>query len=187
MTTYNNAVNAPFPLYSAATAGPTAHGVIIGEGSSAVAAVTLAAGQVLVGTTASDPVAATITGSAGVTVTSSTGAIAIAGSGAGITWIAQSTASVTAAVNSAYIITDASAVTVTLPTTAAVGSVVGVVGNGAGGWTLAQGAGGNTRFGNVNSTTSIVSTNQYDCIFVVCVIANTTWVVYDVIGNPSYT
>ncbi len=187
MTTYNNATNAPFPLYSAATAGPTAHGVIIGEGTSPVAAITLSAGQILVGTTASDPVAATITGSSGITVTSTTGAIAISGSGSGITWIAQSTGTVTAAVNSAYIITDASAVTVTLPTTAAVGSVVGVVGNGAGGWTLAQGAGGNTRFGNVNSTVSIASTNQYDCIFVVCVIANTTWVVYDVIGNLSYS
>ena len=73
MTTYNNSVNAPFPLFSAATTGPTANGVIIGEGTGAVAAVTLAAGQVLVGATASDPVAATITGSGGVTVTSSTG------------------------------------------------------------------------------------------------------------------
>lgn len=187
MTTYNNSVNAPYPLYSGASAGPTAHGIIIGEGSSAVAAITLSAGQVLVGTTASDPAAATITGTAGITVSSTTGAINIAGSGAGITWVNQSTASVTAAVNSAYVITDASAVTVTLPTTAAVGSVVGVVGNGAGGWTLAQGAGGNTRFGNVNSTTSIASTNQYDAIFVVCSVANTTWVAYSVIGNPSYS
>ena len=187
MTTYNNSVNAPFPLFSAATTGPTAHGVILGEGTSAVAAVTLAAGQVLVGTTASDPVAATISGSGGVTVTSSTGAIAISGSGIGITWVAQSTGTVTAAVGSAYIITDASAVTVTLPTTAAVGSVVGVVGNGAGGWILAQGAGGNTQFGSVNSTTSIASTNAYDSIFVVCVIANTTWVVYSSVGNLAYS
>jgi len=187
MTTYNNATNSPYPLYSGASAGPTAHGIIIGEGTAAVAAVTLAAGQVLVGTTASDPVAVTITGSGGITVSATTGAINIAGSGSGISWVAQSTTPVTAAVNTAYIITDASTVTVTLPVVAAVGSVVGIVGDGAGGWILAQGSGGNTRLGNVNSTVSIASSNQYDCIFVVCIIANTTWVAYSVIGNPSYS
>jgi len=127
LTTYNNSVNAPFPLYSAATTGPAAHGIIIGEGTSAVTSTVLSAGQILIGTTASDPAAASITGSGGVTVTSTTGAIAISGSGAGITWVAQSTGTVTAAVGSAYIITDASAVTVTLPTVAAVGSVIGIV------------------------------------------------------------
>jgi hypothetical protein len=185
-TTYNNQVNAPYPLYSGVAAGPTAHGVIIGEGSSAVAAVTLAAGQVLVGTTASDPAAATITGSAGITVTSSTGAINIAGSGAGLTWLAAATAP-TVAVNTAYVNTDASPNTFTLPTTAALGSVVGVVGQGAGTWTLAPGAGQTIKFGNQSASTGIVSTTQYDTIFVVCIVANTTWSVYSVTGNPSYS
>ena len=187
MTAYNNGTNSPFPLYSGATGGPTAHGVIIGEGSSAVAAVTLAAGQVIIGTTASDPVAGTMTGSAGITVQATTGAINIQGSGVGLTWTPAPSTPVTAAINNAYIITDASTVTITLPTTAAVGSVVGIVGKGAGGWIFQPGAGGTIQFGNVTASTAINSTNLYDTMFVVCVVANTTWVVFSSIGNPSYS
>jgi hypothetical protein len=186
MTTYNNSTNSPFPLYSGASAGPTTHGVIIGEGTSAVASIVLSAGQILIGTTSSDPAAATITGSGGVTVSATTGAINIAGSGSGLTWLAAPT-SPTVAVNTAYVATDASAITFTLPTTAALGSVVGVVGQGAGAWTLAPGAGQTIKFGNVVASTGIVSTTQYDTIFVVCIVANTTWSVYSVTGNPSYS
>lgn len=57
---------------------PTAHGVMIGEGASAMASVVLAAGQVLVGTTASDPAAASISSGTGITVGLSSGAISIA-------------------------------------------------------------------------------------------------------------
>lgn len=68
---------------------PTAHGIMIAEGASAMTPIVLAAGQVLVGTTASDPTAATIGSGTGITVTSSTGAISIAlaaitGSGASV-------------------------------------------------------------------------------------------------------
>ncbi len=55
----------------------TNHGVLIGETTSPVNSVVLAAGQVLIGTTASDPVAANITGDAGITITSSTGAVLV--------------------------------------------------------------------------------------------------------------
>ena len=189
MTTYNNADNAPFPLYSGVAAGPTAHGVIVGEGTSAVASVTLADGQVLVGTTGSDPSAATITGSGGITVTSTSGAIAISGSGIGLTWVDQGTTTVTMAVNTAYVITEASATTLTLPATAAVGSVFGIVGKGAGGWTVAQASGQSIHFGNVVTTTSsgtLASTNQYDVVWLVCITANTVFSVYGSIGNITY-
>lgn len=190
MTTYNNATNSPWPLYSGASAGPTTHGVIIGQGSSAVNSVTLGAGQVLVGTTASDPVATTITGSGGVTVSSTTGAIAISGSGTGLTWVDQATTTVTMAVNTAYIISEASATTLTLPATAAEGSVFGVVGKGAGGWTVAQASGQSIHFGNVTTTSgtggSLASSNQYDVVWIVCITANTLFSVYGSIGNLAY-
>ena len=190
MTTYNNADNAPFPLYSGVAAGPTAHGVIVGEGTSAVAAVTLAAGQVLVGTTASDPAAATITGSGGITVTSSTGAIAISGSGTGLTWSDVSGTTQAMAVDNAYIADNAAPVTLTLPATAAVGSVFGIVGKGAGGWIVAESTGQTIRFGNVVTTVTtgtLASTNQYDVVWIVCITANTVFSVYGSIGNITYS
>lgn len=102
---------------------------------------------------------------------------------AGFTWTPAPSTPVTAAVNNAYIITDASAVTITAPATAPVGSILGVVGNGAGGWTLNVGSGQTFKYGNASASTSLASTLQYDCVFLVCVVANTTWVVYDGIGN----
>lgn len=193
MTT-NNAVNAPFPLSATqgglGVASPTAHGILIGEGASAVTPIVLTAGQILVGTTASDPAAATITGSGGITVSATSGAIALTGSGTGLTWVNQSSATVTMAVNSAYVITDASAVTLTLPTTAALGSVFGVVGNGAGGWTVAQNTGQQINFGNVATTSgtggSLASSNRYDVVWLVCTVANNQFSVYGSIGNITY-
>ena len=190
MTTYQNSVNAPFPLFSGSASGPTTHGIIIGQGTSAVNAVTLAAGQVLVGTTSSDPSAATITGSGGVTVTSTTGAIAISGSGMGLTWVDQGTASVTMAVNTAYVNTNATLVTYTLPTTAPLGSIFGIVGKGAGGWTIAEATGQTIHFGNVTTTASsgtLASSNAFDVVWLVATVANTTFTVYGSVGNLSYS
>lgn len=56
---------------------PTAHGVLIGEGASPANSVVLGAGQVLIGTTASDPVAATITSGTNILVDSVSGGITI--------------------------------------------------------------------------------------------------------------
>ncbi len=96
-----------------------------------------------------------------------------------------------AAVNNSYIANNASLVTVTLPATAAVGSVVNVGGLGAGGWLLAQNAGQTIHFGNATTTTgtggSIASQNQYDNITVQCVVANTTFVVQASQGNLTVT
>lgn len=62
--------------------GSTQHGVLIGEGSaSALNSVLLAAGQVLVGTTASDPAPATITAGQNINVASTSGAISVAFTG----------------------------------------------------------------------------------------------------------
>ena len=193
MTT-NNSTNSPFPLSATqgglGVASPTAHGVLIAEGASAANPIVLSAGQVLIGTTSSDPSAATITGSGGITVSATSGAIAISGSGTGLTWVDQSTGSVTMAVNTAYVVDDgASLVTLTLPATAALGSVFGVIGKGSGGWTIAQASGQSIHFGNVTTTTttgSLSSTLQYDSVWLVCITANTVFSVYDAVGNITY-
>jgi hypothetical protein len=93
-----------------------------------------------------------------------------------VNWIAAATTSITATVNTGYYITDASQVTITLPTTAAAGSIVSIAGNGAGGWILAPGSAQTIKVIGSSASTSITSAEQYDCIEVICVVANTTWV-----------
>jgi hypothetical protein len=70
------------PTFSTITLSSTTnHAVLIGQAGSAIHSVLLGAGQVLVGTTASDPSAATIGSGQNITVTSSSGAISIGFSG----------------------------------------------------------------------------------------------------------
>lgn len=108
----------------------------------------------------------------------------------GLTWNEVTGTSVSAAVNNAYILNNAGLVTLTIPTTAAVGDVIKVVGKGAGGWTIAQNASENINFGNVTTTTgtggSLSSSLRYDCVELVCTVANTTWTVTSSIGNITY-
>jgi hypothetical protein len=90
-----------------------------------------------------------------------------------------------AAVNSGYIANNVALVTITLPDTAPVGSIVAVQGFGAGGWRIAQNASEDIKISaggvdGVNETTegtggSISSIDQYDAVELVCLVANTTW------------
>lgn len=104
----------------------------------------------------------------------------------GLVWTAK-TASFTAAANNGYIANAATLVVVTLPTTAAVGTTIRVAGMGAGGWKIAQNTGQQINFGSMPTTTgtggSLASGNQYDAAELVCIVANTTWVVVSSQGN----
>ena len=76
MTT-QNAINSTYP-FSVANGGTglatlTAHGILVGEGTSAINPITLTNGQMLIGSTGADPSAATIT-SSGSTITVTAGA-----------------------------------------------------------------------------------------------------------------
>jgi len=90
-----------------------------------------------------------------------------------------------AAVNNGYICSNASATTVTLPATAAEGSVVSVQGKGAAGWVLAANTGQTIQVGQTASSTagSVTSAAQYDSISVVCITANTTWATTSVLSS----
>lgn len=92
--------------------------------------------------------------------------------------VAASGSTQACAVNTTYYVTAAGGCVLTLPATAAAGSVVGVVGDGAGGWTLAPNSGQTIKIIGVSASTSVASAEQYDTIFVMCVVANTTWVAY---------
>ncbi len=66
------------PTFSALTlSSNTAHAVLIGQAGSAINSVLLGAGNILVGTTAGDPVAATLTAGQNISISSLTGAITV--------------------------------------------------------------------------------------------------------------
>ena len=85
-----------------------------------------------------------------------------------------------AVANAAYIPNNASLVTITLPATSTVGQRLAVVGNGAGGWRIAQNAGQQINKSATPTTAgtggSLSSANRYDTAHLVCTVANTTWV-----------
>lgn len=104
-----------------------------------------------------------------------------------LSWATVTATSQAAAINTGYIINAATLCTVTLPTTAAVGSLLEIVGVGAGGWRLGQGASQQVVFGNISNTSGaggqLNSTHQRDAIRLVCITADTTWQVISSIGN----
>lgn len=94
-----------------------------------------------------------------------------------VTWNGVAGTTQAAAAYNAYVIQNAALTTVTLPSTAAIGSPVRVQGFGAGGWVLAANAGQTIQVGSSATTVagSVSSVNRFDCIEVVCIVANTTW------------
>ncbi len=163
-----------------------AHSILLSQGSSAQTGLLLGAGQLAIGTTSSDPSAASLTAGTGISINSATGSITISATGVGsLVWNDVSGTTQTAAVNNGYIISNASQTTVTLPTTAAEGSVFAVQGKGAGGWILQMATGQVCHLGNTASSTAgtFTSTNQWDSVSIVCVTANTTFAVTSAVGN----
>ena len=96
-----------------------------------------------------------------------------------IGWNEITGTSQTMAAYQGYVTNNAGLVTLTLPTTAAFGTVISIVGKGAGGWKVAQNAGQNIQLGSTSSTVGVAgyiqSTNQFDSIDLLCTTANTTW------------
>lgn len=104
----------------------------------------------------------------------------------GLTWNAPTTSPVTAAVNNEYTILKTSGLTtINLPATAAVNTRIKIVGYGVDGWTLVAATGDYIHFGSIDSTAggSISSTSRYDCVEVVCAVADAEWVVCESVGT----
>lgn len=113
---------------------------------------------------------------------------AASASGGGVTsWVDVTGTTQAMAVSTGYIADNAGVVTLTLPSTAAQGTVMRIAGNGAGGWLLAQNASQTVKFGNTATTAgvggSLASTDAGDAIEILCTVANTTWRVISAIGN----
>lgn len=145
---------------------------------------TLTNGQIIIGSTGATPTAATLTAGTGINVSNAAGSITIS-STSGIAWSGISGTTQTAAVNNGYVIQNASQTTVTLPVTAALGSVVSIRGLGAAGWILQAGVGQTIQLDSTPTSSggTLTSANQYDTVDVTCIVANTTWSVNGVISS----
>lgn len=166
----------------------TQNSSLIGGASNAIVSLGVATnGQLVIGSTGTTPVLATITAGTGVSVTNGAGSITIASTGAGLTWTDVTGTTQAMAVNNGYTANNAGQVTLTLPSTAAYGSVFAVAGKGAGGWKVAQNASQSINFGNTVTTTgtggSLASTNAFDVVWILCSTANTGFVVLSSVGN----
>lgn len=108
-----------------------------------------------------------------------------AAGGAGMTWTEVTDTSESMVAGNGYIANNAALTTLTLPTTAAQGTIIKVVGLGAGGWRIAQNATQQIHYLNKSTTvgvtgrvdTEITITGSARAIAeLICVVANTTWV-----------
>lgn len=167
-------------------------GILLGSGTGAVTATAQPTnGQVLIGSTGVDPVLATLTAGTGISIVNGAGTITISDSGAtGFSWNEVTGTSQAMAVNSGYVLNNASLVTATLPSTAAFGDIIKVTIKGAGLGKIAQNSGQTIHFGTVDTTTgtggSLTATAQWDSIELLCVTANTDFQVLDSVGNWTY-
>lgn len=97
------------------------------------------------------------------------------------------TTSQTASVGFRYFTNSASLVTVTLPSTASVGDLIRVDGRGLGLWKIGQNSGQVIHGGSPDTTVgtggSLTAQSRYDCVTLVCMIANTDWIIEDERGT----
>jgi len=107
--------------------------------------------------------------------------------GGGITWTEITGTTQSASADNGYITNNESLVTITLPSTCAVGKTIRVVGKGAGLWKIAQNAGQQIIFGNKRSTIGtsgyIASLYQYDSVELLCITADTVFSVTYAVGD----
>lgn len=178
---YSSATNTVSGLTSAnsATLVTNASGVPAWTGS-------MTNGQVLIGSTGGTPTPATLTAGPGVSISNGAGSITISGTGSGIGWTEVTGVSQAMSADNGYVASNAGLVTLTLPATAAFGTVINVQGKGAGGWKIAQNAGQTIYFGSSATTTGatgyLASTNRYDSVQLLCITANTEWAM---LGGPQ--
>ncbi len=146
------------------------------------------------GTTSTDPIQSIASVGTSSQVLTSNGAAALPTfqnvPSSGFTWNEVTITGPTAmVVENGYIANNAGQVRLTLPATIALGERVYAVGKGAGGWIVEQNASQTIHFGDQDTTTgvggSVAATLQYDNIELLCITANTDFVVLNVLGNVT--
>ena len=106
----------------------TQYAPLVGAASNGITSITpLTNGQLLIGSTGVDPVAASVTAGTGLAVTVGAGTLQLDAVGGGLTWSVKDD-DFSMAIGNGYGSNKAGAIAFTLPATAAVGSVISIVG-----------------------------------------------------------
>jgi hypothetical protein len=153
--------------------------------TSALSALTLADGEIVIGSSIGAPLAATLTEGTGITITNGHNSITISAS-SGIAWYDVTTGSATLAASSGYIADKGTLTTLTMPTNNSYGDTIRVVGKGSGGWQIVYGTGQYIIMGNASGTVtsgSLASTNANDCVEMVCTTASATAPIFTVVSS----
>lgn len=105
--------------------------------------------------------------------------------GGGLFWSVIPGSSQTAIVNTGLIPQSGGLTTITLPSTAPIGSVVSVQGQGSGGWVIEAPGSQIIHIGASPSSAggSIASVNRYDAITLICIVADTEWAMYGPVSS----
>lgn len=137
-------------------------------------------GQTVIGSTSGVPKPQVLTAGTNISIDNTSNNITISATGlVGIGWnnVSGTTQSMNA--DNGYVVSNSSLVTLTLPATAAFGTLIYIQGTGTGLFTIAQNTGQQIAVGSHKTTSgtggSVTSTNQYDSICLLCVTANTLW------------
>jgi hypothetical protein len=105
----------------------------------------------------------------------------------GINWTRETGDTIPMVVNHGYINTNVGLTAYTLPVTATLGTIIAVMGESSGGWQIKQNAGQSIQLGFVSTATGLggglQSVNQYDVVYLVCRVPDTTWSVSSSMGN----
>jgi hypothetical protein len=162
-------------LYVCVTAGTTNTAVW-----QPVLAGNLTNGQLLIGSSGNPPVPANLTAGTNITITNTAGGIEISASGAGgFSWNSVTTTPQPMLSNNGYICLSSSQIILPLPTTSKVGDELEILSAETGGFLISQGAGQSILAGVDTSTVgtggSISTTDKAASVYLVCVVANTTW------------
>lgn len=194
MAVINNVLNAnsvtPLPVSRGGTGVSTiaAGAIVIGNGASAVSALSLTNGQLPIGSTGLSPVNATLTSGPGISIANGAGSITISTAASIVNQ--TSGGPTTMAPNTVYFANSgATLCSFVLPVTSGQGDSIEIVGMNAGLWSLGQAASQQIFYGNAASTSgvggSVAGTLQYDCIRLRCSVANLSWVVVMAVGNHN--
>lgn len=100
--------------------------------------------------------------------------------------VVVTTGSATMNTETIYITNFGGLCTLTLPPISSVGDLISIVGQGAGGWLIAQGGGQqiiiSPRNTTLGATGSLASSAQYDSLNLICIVANQIWTTF---GSPQ--
>lgn len=168
--------------------GTTNHALQVGNAGGSLTSLAVAGnGQIPIGSAGANPVIANITAGAGIAIANGAGTITISTAGGGFTWNEVLGVAQNMAVENGYVANNVALVTLTLPAVAAFGDTIQVAGKNTGLWRIAQNAGQTIHFGAMDTTPgvggSLTANNRYDCVELLCITANTDFIVLDVQGN----